>query len=164
MLVGASTFMGDTSQDQEFAGQHVSAFLRLSDMHLQYNWRGVWFRGLYAFGSLNDAEQISRQLEEPIGSQFYGYYVEAAYDFMPIFFPNLTTQSLQPFFRYERYNPQQRVPAGFQPDRTQDTQLFTTGISYKPHPQVVLKLDYRNFTLEQGERPADVNIGLGFIF
>ena len=74
--------MGDTSQDQEFAGQHVSAFLRLSDVHLQYNWQGVWLRGLYAFGSLNDAEQVSRQLEEPIGSQFYGYYVEAAYDFM----------------------------------------------------------------------------------
>jgi hypothetical protein len=164
LLVGASTFMGDTSQNQEFAGQRVSAFLRLSDLHLQYNWRGVWFRGLYAFGSLNDAEQISQQLNEPIGSQFYGYYLEAAYDFMPIFFPDLPTQSLQPFFRYERYNPQQRVPAGFRPDETQDTQLFTVGISYKPHPQVVLKLDYRNFTLAQGERPADVNVGLGFIF
>lgn len=164
LLFGMSTFMGDTSQDEQFAGQNVSGFLRLSDVHLQYNWYGLWLRGLYAFGSLGDAEQISRQLKEPIGSQLYGYYIEAAYDFMPIFFPDLPTQSLQPFFRYERYNPQDRVPAGFRPDESQDTQLFTAGISYKPHPQVVLKLDYRNFTLAEGEKPADVNVGVGFVF
>lgn len=163
-LFGASTFMGNTTQDERFDDQRVSGFLRLSDVHLQYNAYGFWLRGLYTFGTLEDAEQISVQNEQPIGSRQYGYYVEAAYDFMPIFFPDFPTQSLQPFFRYERYNPQASVPAGFVPDESQDTELFTVGVSYKPHPQVVLKLDYRNFTLAEGVRPDDVNVGLGFVF
>jgi hypothetical protein len=164
LLVGASTFLGDTGQNQKFAGRDVDAFLNLTDIHAQYNAYGIWLRGLYAFGGLDNASEISRQQDETVGKNFEGHYVEAAYDLMPWINSDWTRQALQPFFRYEHYDPQERVPSGFKRDRTKDTTSYTVGLSYKPHPQVVLKLDYRNFELAKGKRPDDVNIGLGFVF
>lgn len=164
LLVGASTFLGDTGQNQKFAGRDVDAFLNLTDLHAQYHAYGVWLRALYAFGGVDNASEISRQNEQPIGKYFEGHYVEAAYDLMPWIRPDWTRQSLQPFFRYEHFDPQQSVPTGFRRDRTKDTTSYTVGLSYKPHPQIVLKLDYRNFELAEGKRPDDLNVGLGFVF
>jgi hypothetical protein len=164
LLVGVSTFLGETGQNQEFAGREVDGFLNLTDLHAQYNAYGIWLRGLYAFGGLDNAGDISRQNETTVGDYFQGHYVEAAYDLMPWIMPEWTTQALQPFFRYEQYDPQESVPQGFRRDRTKDTTIYTVGMSYKPHPQIVLKLDYRNFELDKGKRPDDVNIGLGFVF
>ena len=43
--------------------------------------------------------------------------------------------------------------------------LYTVGFSYKPHPQVVLKLDYRNFNDGSASPiPDELSIGAGFIF
>ncbi len=164
LLVGVSTFLGDTGQNQNFAGDQVGGFLNLTDLHAQYNAYGIWLRGLYAFGGLDNAESISRQNDVAVGDYFEGHYIEAAYDLMPWIMPDWTSQALQPFFRWEHYDPQQSVPAGFRRDRTKETTSYTVGFSYKPHPQVVLKLDYRNFELAKGQRPDDVNLGLGFIF
>ena len=74
------------------------------------------------------------------------------------------TQYLAPFFRYEHFDTQQHVPSGLVRDATKDTELYTVGLTYKPHPQIVLKLDYRNFQQAQGERADDVNFGAGFVF
>jgi hypothetical protein len=164
LLVGVSTFLGETGQNQEFDGKEVDGFLNLTDLHAQYNAYGIWLRGLYAFGGLDNAGAISRQNETTVGDYFQGHYLEAAYDLMPWIMPEWTTQALLPFFRYEQYDPQQSVPQGFKRDKSKDTTSYTVGVSYKPHPQVVLKLDYRNFELEEGTRPDDVNIGLGFVF
>ncbi len=46
-----------------------------------------------------------------------------------------------------------------------DVQLYTIGISYKPHPQVVLKVDYRNFDAGHvAPRADEFNLGAGFVF
>jgi len=39
------------------------------------------------------------------------------------------------------------------------------GLSFKPHPQVVLKLDYRNKSAQDGTPiPDEVQFGIGYIF
>jgi len=46
-----------------------------------------------------------------------------------------------------------------------DVQLYTVGLSYRPHSQVVLKLDYRNFNTSNAKpKPDEINLGAGFIF
>jgi hypothetical protein len=50
-------------------------------------------------------------------------------------------------------------PNGFDQDR-----IWTIGTEYKPIPQVVLKLDYRDFNPVSGKKPSSVNFGLGFVF
>jgi hypothetical protein len=163
LLAGASVFAGGTTQDQEAFG-NADGFLTLWDAHVQYRWRGLELRGLSAFGHLDDAKSISNANDTTVANQFQGHYVEAAYDVMPHIFPELERQYLAPFFRYENLDPQWHVPAGLERTRSVDTELYTVGLTYKPHPQVVLKLDYRNFEVARGERADDVNAGLGFVF
>jgi hypothetical protein len=164
LLVGASTFLGNTGQDQSFAGQDVDAFLSLWDVHGQYRYRGLELRSLAAFGSLDDAGTLSVANDSTVPDRFDGWYAEIAYDVMPHLLGDTTTQYLAPFFRYEHYDTQASVAEGFVRDLTKAVDLYTVGMSYKPHPQVVLKFDYRNFEPRRGDHPDDVNFGLGFIF
>ena len=52
--------------------------------------------------------------------------------------------SLAPFFRYEYLDTQHDVPSGFTGDDSQELEIYTVGLSFKPIPQVVLKVDYRS--------------------
>jgi hypothetical protein len=56
------------------------------------------------------------------------------------------------------------VARGFSPDDNDDRRSIDVGIDYKPIPEVVIKLDYRNEDAEQGDRPDVVRVGAGFIF
>lgn len=161
LLAGASAFLGGTAQD-EFG--NAAGRLTLWDAHVQYRFHGLELRGLAAFGYLDDAKTIGEGNEATVANQFQGHYVEAAYDVMPHLFPDLETQYLAPFFRYENFDTQWHVPAGLERNRMQDTELYTAGLTYKPHPQIVLKFDYRNFEIARGERADDVNVGAGFVF
>ncbi len=163
-LVGASFFAGDSGQHDVFAGRKPSVFTLLWETHAQLRWRGLEMRALGALIDVHDADLVSAELGETIGSHQYGFYVEAAYDVAPLLFPE-TTQYLAPFFRYENFDTQDSVPHGFARVPGNAVQLYTVGASYKPHPQVVLKLEYRDF--DSGKKqptPDEVNVGAGFVF
>lgn len=163
-LVGASFFAGDAGQHQDFGGEEPNAFTLLWEMHAQVRYRGLEFRALGVFTTIDDAAQLSRAAEETIAEDIFGFYAEAAYDVLPLVLPS-TTHSLQPFFRYEIFDTQDKVPRGFERVPGNDVQLYTVGLDYKPHPQVVLKLEYRNFNAG-GNRPRadEFNLGAGFVF
>ncbi len=162
--VGGSFFMGDAGQDGDFDGEKPSAFTLLWEVHAQLHWRGLELRTLGTFVSVDDADILSRALEDTIADDTFGYYAEIAYDVLPLVLPD-TTHYLAPFFRYELFDTQDGVPAGFQRVPGNDVQLYTVGLDYKPHPQVVLKLEYRNFNAgKQRPRPDEVNLGAGFVF
>ena len=70
------------------------------------------------------------------------------------------------FVRYENFDTQYRMPAGFQAIRGFDRDAWVVGVSYHPDPDVVLKLDYsvvRNQS-EVVDAPNSLNIGLGWWF
>jgi hypothetical protein len=166
LLVGGSFFWGDTGQDQRFAGREANANLFMYDLHAQFQYRGLHLRGLFTQGHLSDADVVTAGVSaanRPVAERVWGAYGEVAYDVLPLLFPG-TRQSLSPFFRYERLNTQEEVPAGFRPDRTRDIDVLNIGLSYKPIPSVVLKLDYRELDARRGEIADEVNAGLGFAF
>jgi hypothetical protein len=163
LLVGASAFLGNSGQDEEFAGQRPDVFTQLYEGHLQWRYRGFEFRALGAWGHIDDAEVLSAAKGETIGEENFGWYVETAYDVMPLIWPG-TTQYLAPFFRYEQFDTIAEAPAGFSDDPNLDREIFQGGISYKPIPNVVIKADYRNFNAKEGEVADEFNLGLGFIF
>lgn len=163
-LVGASFFAGNTGQNGEFDGDKPNAFTLLWEAHAQVRYRGLELRALGAMTNIADADTLSRAAEETIAEDIFGFYAEAAYDVLPLVMPD-TTHYLAPFFRYEIFDTQDKVPRGFQRVPGNDVQLYTVGLDYKPHPQVVLKLEYRNFNAG-GNRPRadEVNVGAGFVF
>lgn len=161
--VGGSAYVGNSGQNQEFAGQKVNALTQLYEAHVQWKYRGLEFRTLGSWGHIDDAGVLSKAKKQTIGSDNYGWYTEAGYDVLPWFLPE-TTQYLAPFFRYEHLDTIASAPDGYEDDQTKDREIYQVGLQYKPIPNVVIKADYRNFKAKKGTMPDDFNLGFGFIF
>ena len=73
-------------------------------------------------------------------------------------------RTLEPFFRFEYLNTQYNVPSGFVADDSNQLQVYTVGLQFKPIPNVVLKADYRNKVAGEGSAPDEVNVGIGLAF
>jgi hypothetical protein len=164
LLVGASTFLGDSGQDELYLGKKIAAFTQLYEGHVQWYYKGFEFRALGAYGNIGDAATLSAAKGETIGSSNYGWYTEAAYDVMPWLWKD-STQYLAPFFRYERYNSLASVPKGFDNyGGLYDQWLYQAGLTYRPIPNISVKLDYRNINSAGGTVPDELNLGVGFIY
>lgn len=177
VTVGGSAYVGNSGQNQTFAGQKADVFTQLYEAHVQWKYRGLEFRTLGSWGHINDADKVTAaniarngpvdpdhpNAGQVVGSQNYGFYTELGYDVLPLLWKD-TTQYLAPFFRYEKLNTMAKAPAGYANDPTRDWQIYQVGLQYKPIPNVVLKADYRNYVAKQGPLPDDFNLGFGFIF
>jgi hypothetical protein len=167
--IGGSFYGGGIDQGRSQFDDDAS-FL-LWELHAQYRWQGLELRGLYAQAHLDGAADITRGLRSAnrisqsaaIAEDWLGWYVEAAYDVMPWIAPERGWY-LAPFFRFEWYDTQHDVPSQYERDRSKDIRLYTPGITFKPHPNVALKLDYRNFAPKDGEQADEVEIGFGVAF
>ena len=166
LAVGASVYTGDTGQNgaSDAALKNVNGRLLLWDVHAQYRLGGLELRGLYASGTLGDADKItaaaiarSGDTAQVAPSRFWGYYGEAGYHF------RLGDEmELSPFVRYERYNTQASVPSGFSADRKNNERVTTLGVNFKLHPQVVFKADYQDF--KEDPKKDRFNLGVGYMF
>ncbi|MDD5410573.1 MAG: hypothetical protein PHF31_04040 [Methylobacter sp.] len=163
VTVGGSAYVGNSGQNQTFAGQKANVFTQLYEAHVQWKYRGLEFRTLGSWGHIGDAALVSANNNTVVGSQNYGFYTELGYDVLPLLWQD-TTQYLAPFFRYEKLNTVAKAPDGFANDPTKDWQIYQVGLQYKPIPNVVIKADYRNYVAKQGPLPDDFNLGFGFIF
>lgn len=158
--------------DQDLQGFSDSN-LTLWELHGQYRRHGLELRGLVTQAIVSDAANLTRSLradgelddDQTIANTWLGWYVEAAYDVMPWIAPD-TGWYLAPFLRYEWYDTQYDVPNGadFSPDPRLRLSLWTPGITFKPHPNVVFKLNYRRFEPDEGEREDEVQVGFGLAF
>jgi len=173
LLFGGSVYVGQTGQEQDFMGSDgvtrnlPDALLTLYELHAQYKAHGLSLRGLWTQAFIDEAGNLSRVLElgmsEAIANRMYGYYLEAAYDILPLFMPD-TRASLEPYFRFENYDTQARVPDGFTKDRSKNVELYVAGLQFKPIPQVVFKVDYRRFDVRKGHKADQVQALVGYAF
>ncbi len=161
--MGVSTFVGNAGQSELYLGRTVNALTQLYEGHIQWHYRGLEMRTLGALGYIGNANVLSAANGSTVGSQNYGLYTELAYDVMPLLWKD-TTQYLAPFFRYERYDTVASVPEGFADDKKRDRWIYQGGLTYKPIPNIAVKLDYRNIHSSGGGLPHEFNLGLGFIY
>lgn len=170
-LLGGSFYVGDSGQDFEVAGGEVpDARLWIFEGHTQYQNGPLHARGLFAFSSLSDARELNDVLsadpdfEGPIADEMLGGYAEVAYDVYPLLFGGESKQ-LEPFIRVEYVDTQYDVPSGFDADRNHAFWVYGGGLNFYPHPQVVLKMEYRNIdTRGPGDRADELALGMGFAF
>lgn len=168
LQLGGSFYVGDSGQDSETAvGDVPDARLWIGEAHAQYRNGGFHSRALLAYSQLSDAsdlnEALGRPKNKPIGSKMLGAYAELAYDLWPWLFGN-EQKALEPFLRVEYVDTQFEVPSGYSANRRNAYWLYTPGVNFHPHPNVVLKLEYRNFASRGGTRPDELSVGMGFAF
>lgn len=168
LLLGASVFSGDTAQNgngfsPDAALVGANAKLTLWDVHAKYVVGGLDLQALYAKGKLSDTAQINAAASLAAGSNlaapesFYGWYGQVAYRIWQDGDKDLT-----PFVRYEEYNTQESVAAGYTIDPKNDEKVTTVGVNFRLHPQVVLKADVQNFKVDPLK--DRFNLGVGYMF
>jgi hypothetical protein len=179
LMIGGSAFHGETGQDQSFDSDgdgfedvHLpDAAFTLWEAHSEVNTHGLRVRGLFSMGHLADSGKLTRDLlatgelgaGEAIAENTLGGYGEIGYEVLQWIAPN-SGWTLEPFVRAEYIDTQYDMPSGFDADKSQQFQVYTVGISAKPIPNVVLKLDYRNRVARRGQLGDEVNLGIGVVF
>lgn len=173
--VGGSLFFGNTSQGDVVELQAYDAFTTIYEVHAQYRYRGLQFRGLFAAADVGDADLINLsngyEDTQSVGSKLFGWYLEAGWDVLTVLRPG-SRFALTPYVRYTEVNTQHEVPSGFATDPARpwvadpanDRRIATFGAAFHPHSQVVVKADYvwRRNQLETGV--DQWNLGLGYLF
>lgn len=171
-LLGAGVFTGNTGQKGN--GENPSPFLQgkdarltLWDVHGRYSIGDLDLQALYARGTLGDTLAINQAFDGGVGvdpasggaapKSFYGWYGQAAYHLW-----KSGDMSLSPFVRYERYNTQASVDAGYSADPNNNEKLWTVGANFNLSPEVVFKADWQNY---QTDNTKDrFNLGVGYMF
>lgn len=163
-LIGGSLYIGEAAQ--ALLGSRVP--VTLWDIHGNAEYRGLELRVLYAEGRIGNADSINiaQQVQTAgfsnfIGRRLFGGYFQVAYDVLSLL---ETKHYLAPFFRYERYDTQADVPASFARNNANSRVEYTTGVSYKPITQIVVKADYQWMRNQARAGINRFNLGLGYIF
>jgi uncharacterized small protein (DUF1192 family) len=185
LLIGVSGFTGKTGQgvrvdtDPDPMVTTLVRFpdgrLSLWDAHLEWKWRGLQARGVYARGILGDAAEIGALIDSDssmpgiqrsaIGERQVGWYAEAAYNILSG--RGKGEQDLSLFCRYEEFDTQERVAAIDEADASRtsnDRAVRTCGLTYRPIPNIAVKIDAMDFRNEAGTAVDQVNFALGYLF
>ncbi len=188
LLVGGSVYTGQSGQEQDYTStidtnltqDLPDAHTTIYEFHAQYKGQGLSLRGLFTEAFIDEAARLSRTLDkgymdagggvrvfmagstEGIANRMRGWYVEGAYDILPLFCD--TKATLEPYFRYEYYNTQQDVSGGYAKDKSKEVDLYTAGLQFKPIPNVVFKLDYRHFDPTNNDKADQVQALVGYVF
>jgi hypothetical protein len=166
LVAGASLYYGDSGQGIRSAGgRELGVATRIAEAHVDWKSRGFSLRGLFADVALDDVADLNAALglagSESIGERQRGYYLEAGYDLLA---RRGGRQSLTPFARWESYDTQDRVPAGYARDAANDVDVLTLGLAWKPIDQVVFKADWTNVDNGAGTGVDQLNLALGWVF
>jgi len=187
LRVGGSVYVGQSGQEQDFTSaiddvtrDLPDALTTIYEFHAQYKGYGLSLRGLWTEAFIDEAGNLSRTLDrgftdagggvraltdpgQSIAQRMRGWYVEAAYDVMPLLKPG-TRMSLEPYVRWEDYDTQHEVASGFRRNQARDIELLVAGVQFKPIPQIVFKLDYRHFDPDGGDRADELQGLVGYVF
>ncbi|GIW47325.1 MAG: hypothetical protein KatS3mg078_1202 [Deltaproteobacteria bacterium] len=165
---GGSWFIGQTGQNERVNGEKIDGLFQMYEADMQLLWKGLEARALFVYSFLDDADliNINNGLEgdESVGDEQFGWYVEAGYNLFSLVDWGEYLQYFAPFIRFEKFDTQKSVPAGFTRNPANDRQTLTLGFSYKPIPQVVIKADYQRRDNEADISSDQFNLGLGFVF
>ncbi len=168
VVFGVAAYYGDAGQDGSGTGGDLpSAATSIYDVHAEYRSGGLQARALYAHAEVDDVGELNDALgftgTDSIGEELEGYYLEVGYDVLSLF-DDSRGASLTPFVRYESYDTQAEVPAGFAADPANDVEIWTMGLAYQPIDQIVIKLDYQDVEDGSDDGTDILSLGIGFIF
>ena len=171
VLAGVSAYAGDSGQD---LGPAVST--EILEAHADFRRHGLQVRALAAVANVDDVAALNRALAVPaaegepapadaaidsIGDRLEGWYVEAGYDLLNA---RGGEASVTPFVRYEVYDTQSSIPAGFMRSGGNDVEVVTVGVNVKPIDEIVFKADYQFYDNQADSANDQFNLAMGYVF
>jgi hypothetical protein len=167
LLVGASIFTGDAGQGQFTpSGQPIQAPTTVWDVHGDWQWRGLWLRGVYAQTTIGQAALINQlknfEGDESVGSKQEGWYVQLAFDVLSL--QAGSRMSLSPYVLYGQYDTQAEVPVGYERNPQNDVTQLTLGAAFEPIDRLILKVDWQQTHNAAKTGVNQWNVNLGYVF
>jgi hypothetical protein len=165
LTAGLAGYFGNSGQDLEDGeGDSIPVGTSIIDLHVEYRYRGLELRGLWARAELDDVAGLNDALgytgNQSVGETLEGGYLQAGYDVLA----GRGKSSLTPYLRWEQINTQEEVPEGWSANPANDEQLFTLGLAYQPIEQLIFKAEYQNIDNEAGTGVDQFNLSMGYIF
>lgn len=165
---GVSGFIGNTAQnDPRVSGGLVT----LLEADAKFFFEGLELEGLIAVvfnpdaGEMTVAQRADGNISatDVIGERMLGYMIEGAYHVFHHLWKNAPVD-LVAFVRYEKFDTQNKVPAGFSRNPAFDRQNVTFGLAFYPIDQIVFKADYSIKDNDAGTGNNQFNLGVGYYF
>jgi hypothetical protein len=164
LTLGASAWSGRTTSQLPQTDVRVD----VAEADARFHRDRVELRGEFAQVFIGGAAQLNRTVELHTGvspnvaESLRGFYGEASYRV----WAGGPAKDVVAFFRYENFDTQYRMPAGFLPLKQFDRDAWIVGATYYPDPDVAVKIDYvwqRNQSAIV-KAPNSFNVGLGWWF
>lgn len=168
LTLGTSFYSGHAG----FRTPGVNPGVNIAEFDGRYSFRRVDFRGLFANTWVSRTDELNRRMQLQTGvnpnvaRQMRGYYLEPAVRVLPQRARTYLRSDLIAFARYERFNTQQSMAAGYVPLSQFNRSSWVTGVTFKPNADVAIKFDY-NFNRSKSsvvQAPNGVNLGIGWWF
>jgi len=169
LLIGGSFYHGDSAQslaDEAGAPVDVDVSTTICEAHVEWRWRGLKARALGVRADLGDVADLNLALgytgAESVGESASGGYVEAGYDLFAS--GKKKRGALIPYARWESFNTQDEVPAGWASDPENDVKSLTIGLAYQPIDRIIFKIDYQDYENGAGTGVDRWNLAMGYVF
>jgi hypothetical protein len=172
IAIGASAYVGGA--DHGALGD-VDVSNSIVEGHAEYRHRGLFARALIARGHIEGASELSEAIF-PVGESNetkvvpedqLGWYAELGYDIGRHLLGLDDDLQITPWIRFERVNLVDAIPelSGRPLDESLDATSTTVGVDVKPHPLVVLKLDFVHRSDATDADPTqEIRVGAGFVY
>ena len=162
LRLGLSGYFGRTQAANEvFDTSGSTVGLSMIGFDARYNLRKFTARCQYITSSIKDAFEYNQLTAKDLGSGMSGYYIEGAYNFLPI----RNRQRLFAFVRYENFDTHASVPSNTDRNADYHRKEITTGLSYHLAPGAVFKMDYQSkSTGLDDDAKGQINAGVGVWF
>lgn len=164
LTLGASGYLGDSGQGLRDGAGDIGVGVTIFEGHGEWRWRGLELRALVTQAELDDVARLNGELgltgAASIGERLTGSYLQLGYDVLA----GRGDHQLVPFVRVERYDTQDRVPAGFTRNGANDVDSLTLGLAWKPFEQFVIKADFQNYDNAANTGIDQFNVSLGYVF
>lgn len=161
LKLGLSYYTGNT---QTTAPETSNTQIGLSMFGLDYRYvyGRLSSRGQYISASLRDTAAYNLAGTTDLGSAMGGYYVEGAYNLLPLG----SRQKLDIFLRYENINTHQNTAGVLIANDAYHRSETTFGLSYHLATGAVFKADYQSkgTAVEASDAVGQFNLGLGVFF
>jgi hypothetical protein len=164
--VGGGFFSGKIGQGTEdFPAQDSRLFL--GEAHLRWQTGPFDLSALYARGTISDTQALNLTFlgqPTPVPKAFWGGYVQGVWRAL-----EWDRSSLLPFLRYEAFNTGAAYasqPPGFGTQALPTERVWTAGANYYLNPNVVFKVDYQHFNIDDADLRYGnrFDLGIGYQF
>jgi hypothetical protein len=140
----------------------------LGEADVRYSRDRLELRGQFARVAIENADLLNDAMGRAVGvnpnvaSALRGFYTEAGYRVIS----GASFGDVGLFARYENFDTQFKMPAGYLPLREFDRDALVIGATYWPDPDIALKADYSPVRSQNSTiiAPNSFNIGLGWWF